>query len=193
LSLEFIEPSRHGLFLDISAAEISRTLLFGPAGFESYARILELPDPAFDGQQESDSLADDAEAAPSEVGLVALAIELLGAAAGSAQDLRFLLWTGWPYQPRLAGTRTVLFTPIRECVMARGTLRDLEMWATARDTERDFPPSLVWPADHSWCVAFDVDAHFAGVGASTNVIEHLIKSERRAVPANRAEIPPMYR
>jgi hypothetical protein len=32
----------------------------------------------------------------------------------------------------------------------------------------------VWPADRTWCVAKDVDPHWAGIGADDDAIEPLL-------------------
>jgi hypothetical protein len=35
-------------------------------------------------------------------------------------------------------------------------------------------PAFVWPADHRWCLAADVDPHYAGVGASEDAVHALL-------------------
>jgi hypothetical protein len=35
-------------------------------------------------------------------------------------------------------------------------------------------PAFIWPADHAWCVADDVDPHWAGIGADVSVVEELL-------------------
>jgi hypothetical protein len=37
---------------------------------------------------------------------------------------------------------------------------------------------LVWPADHAWCIANDVDPHWAGIGASVAAIDELLADPR---------------
>lgn len=39
-------------------------------------------------------------------------------------------------------------------------------------------PAFIWPADHAWCVANDVDPHWAGIGATTSAIDELIADTR---------------
>jgi hypothetical protein len=52
----------------------------------------------------------------------------------------------------------------------------------------------VWPSDHTWCIAADIDPHWAGIGASVPLIERLISDARLdAVEADPAEEQPAYR
>jgi len=40
------------------------------------------------------------------------------------------------------------------------------------------PPAFIWPADHAWCIANDVDPHWAGIGASVAAIDELLVDPR---------------
>jgi hypothetical protein len=52
----------------------------------------------------------------------------------------------------------------------------------------------VWSSDHKWCIAADIDPHWAGIGASVSLIERLIGDARLdAVEAAPAEEQPAYR
>lgn len=54
-------------------------------------------------------------------------------------------------------------------------------------------PAFVWPADHAWCVADDVDPHWAGIGASTSAIARLVGDPRLdVVLAEPREEQPCY-
>lgn len=69
----------------------------------------------------------------------------------------------------------------------------VELWV---DDVRLRAPELafVWPADHAWCVAFDVDPHWAGIGADTRVIDLMVDDPRLdAVRADPAIDQPRYR
>jgi hypothetical protein len=58
----------------------------------------------------------------------------------------------------------------------------------------DVPPAFMWPADHAWCIASDVDPHWAGIGAATAAIDELLADPRLdLVPALPSEIQPAYR
>jgi hypothetical protein len=54
---------------------------------------------------------------------------------------------------------------------------DAELWA-GQTRLRAPEPAFVWPADHAWCVASDVDPHWAGIGADTHVIDQLVSDAR---------------
>jgi len=55
-------------------------------------------------------------------------------------------------------------------------------------------PAFVWPADHAWFVASDIDPHWAGIGADTRVINQLVADPRLdVVPADPRAAQPAYR
>lgn len=55
-------------------------------------------------------------------------------------------------------------------------------------------PAFVWPADRAWCVAADVDPHWAGIGADTAAIDRLVADPHLdVVPADPREDQPCYR
>jgi hypothetical protein len=57
-----------------------------------------------------------------------------------------------------------------------------------------YEPAFLWPADHTWCVANDVDPHWAGIGAEASLIEQLVADPRLdAVAADRADDQPSSR
>ena len=56
------------------------------------------------------------------------------------------------------------------------------------------PPAFIWPADRSWCVALDVDPHYAGIGARSEAIARLVAHPALdAVEADPQEQQPSYR
>jgi hypothetical protein len=90
----------------------------------------------------------------------------------------------------------------RSFFLFHGALSDAEIWATPADAgiwgrpefSRGGTPALVWPSDHTWCVAADVDPHWAGIGASVPVIERLVADRRLdAVAADPDGEQPAYR
>ena len=50
----------------------------------------------------------------------------------------------------------------------------------------DLPdPAFIWPADRAWCLANDVDPHWAGIGADASAIDNLVADPRLdVVPAD---------
>lgn len=174
----------------IHGEAVARRLLVGPDGFEAYARVLALPDPLYPGQSEND--ADELSADLSDSALINRIIDLVADSADGVEFV-FLLWCGWPYHPDLPSGSRVNLARIREYAISRGTRRDWLTWVHSGD-ERWFAPGFVWPADRSWCVAYDTDSHFAGVGGSALAIDRLLKEPgMTAVPqAVGTDLPLMY-
>jgi hypothetical protein len=84
----------------------------------------------------------------------------------------------------MAGARVTL--PHRAYFLFRGAAADLAGWEGP-------DPAFVWPADRTWCLADDVDPHYAGIGASTAAIHALTASEDLdVVPADPAAPQPAY-
>jgi hypothetical protein len=77
--------------------------------------------------------------------------------------------------PRLAvdGRDHLLFT---------GPLADAGRWGAAsygHGIPRDInSPNLLWPADHAWCVATDIDTTWTGVGGSSALADDLLADDR---------------
>lgn len=177
---------------DVHGAAVSRRLLIGPDGFEAYARVLTLPDPSFPGQSETDLDDEEFDAALSDVELVGGIIDVMTGSAEEA-ELCFLLWDGWPYDPELPVESPIDIAKIRRYALAQGTLQDWLIWVDA-GTERGFAPGFVWPADRSWCITYDTDSHFAGVGGSAAAIDRLQRDPRLTVVTQspRETVPPLY-
>jgi hypothetical protein len=69
--------------------------------------------------------------------------------------------------------------PNRAYWLFRGPLADSGSWDTAEGLPGQFSldaadPAFIWPADHAWCIARDVDPHWAGIGGHTLLINQLI-------------------
>jgi hypothetical protein len=63
--------------------------------------------------------------------------------------------------------------------LLRGSISDFGDWGAADmwsgEPRHDMPdPAFTWPADHAWCVANDVDPHWAGIGAASSAIDQLL-------------------
>lgn len=169
---------------------VTRRVLFGPDGFEAYARVLALPDPLHPGQSEND--AGELATELSDAEMISRVVDLVTGPAAEV-ELRFLLWDGWPYRPELPAGGRIDLAGIRRYALAGGTLRDWLTWADS-GVERGFAPGFVWPADRSWCVAYDTDPHFAGVGGSADAIDRLLGDPVLTTveqPAG-AGLPPAY-
>jgi len=93
--------------------------------------------------------------------------------------------------------RPKVVVPGRAYFLFRGKAEDLGAWGADGpwpDMSYVPEPAFVWPADHAWCIANDVDPHWMGIGASTSAIEALVADPvLDVVPADPAEEQPTYR
>lgn len=128
----------------------------GPAGFESYARVRYL---------EEDRISQ-------RVLFARLRMHLAGRTK-TPGDCFHALWAGAVSGPKVR-------IPSRECMLFRGHLDDVGHWgatdpATGSSRDEELPaPHLLWPADHQWFVATDVDSDFTWVGGSQGLIDAVI-------------------
>jgi hypothetical protein len=159
-----------------------RLVGFGPAGFAAYARLRFLPDPAFEGQSENDAEAGDRD----DREQLRTLFEVLATHTRTPEDCYCCLWDGYGDPLSHRGPKVVV--PERAYYLFRGPLDEA-------GAARDLPgPAFVWPADHAWCVAADVDPHWAGLGADALVIDQLVADPRLdVVPADPNRTQPAYR
>lgn len=197
---------------------------FGPAGFAAYARLRFLPDPAYDGQSENDVDGDDdapSETAQLSAVLETLARHTgtpdecyfclwdgWGSDIYGGDVSRIVDWQTRAVRPGpliapafspsvLSGPKVAI--PNRAYFLFRGAISEFGDWAAAElwpgQPRPDMPnPAFIWPADHAWCVADDVDPHWAGIGADTQAIDQLLADPRLdVVRADPNENQPRYR
>ena len=181
---------------------------FGPQGFPAYARLRFVPDPAYDGQSENDINADDdapSEAAQLRAVLETLARHTRtpdecyfclwdgwGSDIYGGDGARIVDWQTGTVRPGpviapafppsvLSGPKVVV--PNRAYFLFRGALSEFGDWGAAElwpgQPRQDIPnPAFIWPADHAWCLADDVDPHWAGIGADARAIDDLLADPR---------------
>lgn len=180
-----------------------RLVTFGPAGFPAYARVRFIPDPAHEGQRESDADVGDS---PGETEQWRTLLHALAADTSCPDDCYFALWEGWGF-PQSArrwptfGVPRDRQIPARSYFLFHGPLSDAEIWGTPAEAgiwgRPEFAgggtPAFVWPADRTWCVAADIDPHWAGVGATVSTVDRLIADRHLdAVRADPGDEPPAY-
>ena len=158
---------------------------FGPSGFEAYARLRFLPDPAYDGQRESD-----VEEAGSDSDRLHTLLEVLAGQTRSPDECFFCVWDGFGDLSGGKGPKVVV--PNRAYFLFHGPLATIGDWGAAEwwPGQSGLPmpdPAFVWPADRAWCVANDVDPHWAGIGATRGVVDKLIADPRLDVVAAEAD------
>ena len=147
---------------------------FGPREFPGYARLRFLPDPTSPGEKEPRLEVE----GPVEHPLLRSAVNLLTEHTRTPEDAYFCMWDGWGTPVALQALPKVV-VPERSYFLFRGSLSDLDDWNSQgiAGLPTDFavpPPAFMWPEDHAWCVALDVDSHFAGIGATTEAIAALV-------------------
>jgi hypothetical protein len=88
--------------------------------------------------------------------------------------------------------------PNRAYWLFRGPLTDVGSWDTSQEWPAGYrlgaaEPAFIWPPDHVWCVARDVDPHWAGIAGNTPLITSLMADPRLdLVAADPAENQPSY-
>jgi hypothetical protein len=197
---------------------------FGPAGFPAYARLRFLPDPTYVGQGERDSdVAADAPAETTQLRVVLETLarhtrtpddcyfclwdgwgsDIEGGDGARILDLQTGAVSKGPliapaFPPSvLHGPKVVV--PNRAYFLFRGSASDFGDWGAADEwagqPRQHMPaPAFVWPADHAWCLANDVDPHWAGIGADFPAIDQLLADPGLdVVPADPSQDQPYYR
>lgn len=172
-----------------------RLVTRGPLGFEAYARLRFIPDPAYPGMSENDFEAQDD--LPDEQESLQQVVATLVGHTQTPDDLYFAIWDGWPSGVSQLDVPKWSLT-YREFVLLRGGSADFQKWRAPQWPDEhgrdDLPtPAYVWPADHEWCVTQDVDPHFAAIGGSAAAIEALrAEPDLDLVADDPAVDPPFY-
>lgn len=194
---------------------------FGPAGFPVYARLRFLPDPAYGGQRENDvGFEAPDETAQLRVALETLTRHTRtpddcyfclwdgwGDIEGGDGARTLHHQTGTvskgpliaPAFPPSVLSGPKVEVPNRAFFLFQGSVSDVGEWGAADawpgQPRPDMPaPAFIWPADQAWCVANDVDPHWAGIGANVSAIDQLVADPRLdVVLADPGQEQPYYR
>ena len=179
-------------WLSATDAGPTRLITFGPASFPAYARLRYLPDPVRPDMRESDVRLPPHRT--TEIDMARTALEALAGYSSSTRHCYICVWAGGAtFRDPALTAGPVLDLPHRRYVLLTGTLDDLAGWSDLFDSEVRSAPAFVWPADHAWCFASDVDPHWAGIGAAREVVDHLVAARNLdVVPANPDEPQPTY-
>jgi hypothetical protein len=104
-------------------------------------------------------------------------VPILRANSTDPDDCRFCLWEGYAWQGRqsypiprhvLDGPRVHL--PMRDYVLYQGPVE-----AAGALTEPAFQtPNMWWPADHSWCIASEIDLPWTYLGGPRRLVEDVL-------------------
>jgi hypothetical protein len=179
-------------WLSETDAEPTRLITFGPATFPRYARLRYLPDPIRPGMNEADVQVSAGHA--TDIDAARTVLGALARYSASTDSCYVCVWEGSASFRDTELIRGPLVTlPHRRYVLFTGTLGDLNDWNNLFDAQVNSAPAFVWPADHYWCFASDVDPHWAGIGADSGVISQLVADTRFDVlPADPNERQPTY-
>ena len=173
----------------------------GPTGFPAYARLRFIPDPAHEGQSESEGASQTGVRSVgdtlSETEQLRVAVETLLQHPGSTTDGYLLMWDGYGESTTpesVLSTPRVVITddeassdssasPMREYHLVRVSLSNFvsgaaeDSWQAATGLPM-YAPAFIWPADHTWCITADVDPHWAGIGAEHTLVDSLLTEPR---------------
>jgi hypothetical protein len=88
--------------------------------------------------------------------------------------------------------------PNRSYLLFTGPLAEAGQWGAADlvpgRPRRISSPNLMWPADHAWFVASEIDQPWTGIGGSAALIDDLLSNEGLDVePTELSEHPPYWR
>ncbi len=124
------------------------------------------------------------------------ALRVLAGHTRSPDRCFFCVWEGYSgsfIDPVLTRGPLVAL-PHRRYVLFTGALDEIANWeAHFGGGQPCAPPAFVWPADHRWCFASDVDPHWAGIGADDAAIQSLTaRTDLDVVRASPAQTTPRY-
>lgn len=174
---------------------------FGPDGFPEYARLRFLVDPTNPAQSETDAPPNTENL--SQTAQLMAAVEVLQRHTRTPDELYFCFWDGYGFI--MPGAR--FDVPERSYFLYHGNPTETtgttetgnSEWRIAACDQAPSQlwipdPAFIWPADRSWCVANDVDPHWAGIGASGQAIAALKADKRLDIAsADPAAPQPAYR
>ncbi len=193
MTITWTRETSVGDWLGASGTPWSQLVGFGPAGFDAYARLRFIPDPdpGRPGQTESDAELGDLH--PSDLDQVRLALRVLAPFTGTPHDCVFAVWDGWGHGLEIPRGLPLLELPHRSYGLLRGSLADVDEWQRALGSDLAVGPAFVWPEDRRWCLASDVDPHWAGIGADQQAVRALLAEPGLdVVRAEPAEHQPSY-
>ncbi|TNC31211.1 hypothetical protein [Mumia zhuanghuii] len=166
---------------------------YGPPGFEAYVQLV------LRGDAEPDHDGSDLD----DPALRRALAEVLPRHTTTTEQAYHALWDGGGLEGRSAQDFPDAFPPAvmkgprvrlgehreREYLLFVGPLDQIGDWGDDPDHGGVAGPHLLWPADHAWCVASDVDGtedhdvRWVGVGGSRALIDDLHADDRFDVVA----------
>jgi hypothetical protein len=173
-----------------TGTDVWQLLTFGPDVFEASSRLRFLPDPTAPGQSETD--ADVSEGYPAEADQGRDLLRVLTPFTTTPDRVFFAVWLGDGMSDDVPPGPTFDLPYREECALLVGDVRALDD-ETSPLAGRGGLPAMIWPEDRAWCVACDVDPHWAGIGGSPAAIRAVVDDPRLdAVPADPHAAQPTY-
>lgn len=115
----------------------------------------------------------------SESAQLRIAVSVLARHTRTPEELCFAWWDGWGTDvaglPVTALENSRFHVPHRSYFLLRGSLTDFALWSAHAAPPG---PAFVWPADQEWCLANDVDPHWAGIGGTNAALQQLLSEPR---------------
>lgn len=197
MSLRYEPDVAHADWFATRAEPWARLCSIGPSGFAQYGRLFH---PLQDGDERNRDHLLNVEGHLEETYLRRLA-GVLDRHTGTPEDCFFGLWEGFgdlhgspavgvltsrrgrqPHIPPafppevMTGPRVEI--PGRRYLLFRGPLSEAGEWGAA-DLVPGHPrmlnsPNLIWPADHAWFVATEIDLPWTGIGGSDALLDDLV-------------------
>jgi hypothetical protein len=175
------DPARWLLDAEVGWQDLVR---YGPPGFEAYVRVAFLDESAAADHEGEDPA-------------LRTVLRTLAACTATPEDAYAAIWEGWgaraptPDAPRVP-------IPNRAMLLFAGSvevMRDAPALAWYGAVQGYQEPHFVWPGDHAWCVACEVDEEIEfSVGCSDDAARALERALPGAVRRVRYGDPaPMYR
>ncbi|MGI3785524.1 MAG: hypothetical protein ACRYG2_32660 [Janthinobacterium lividum] len=191
MAITWTPSTSEGDWLGASGAPWWQAATFGPAGFEAYARLRFIPDPVRAGTAEADVELPDLH--PSDLDQTCAALRVLAPFTGTPHACWFAVWDGWGHGLEIPAGLPLLELPHRRHALLRADLADVQGWQRALGRDSSVVPAFVWPADRRWCLASDVDPHWAGIGAEEAAVRALLAAPGLdVVRADPTEPQPSY-
>ena len=102
--------------------------------------------------------------------------DVLAEHTGTAEACWFGLWSGYGW----TSGEPMVHLPERDYLLFEGQLAAVNEMGWWLDGRLHLPqsPNLMWPADHAWFVASEIDLDSTHVGGSAALIEALVKDPR---------------
>jgi hypothetical protein len=137
----------------------------GPPTLEAYARLQLIP-------------ADEDEDVDLAQAIAETLRRILPQHTATADDCYFGQWEGCGWEPPVQSAPVVFSVTDELTVGIRHSVRDYHLFGGTLDDSSEWdggdPPHLMWPADHAWFVAKDVDPDWVGIGGTQTLIDEVL-------------------